>query len=136
MISIEAYRASNGRLYSKLRYFTNTQNVFSFHQKWECLHHFVILTFFIVVFANTKTCPFCIIHIGNSWCYLCKLGEIQAYWLSIHFLELKYKGHNLNFLKLKQLFIDGDTESNPGFTQNNCKSPVGTQRKLKCLKEQ
>ena len=39
---------------------------------------------------------------------------------SCHFIELNYRGHNLNFLKLKQLLIDGDIESNPGPTQNDC----------------
>ena len=43
---------------------------------------------------------------------------------SCHFLELNYRGYNLNFLKLKQLLVDGDVESNPGPTQNDCKSPV------------
>ena len=37
---------------------------------------------------------------------------------SCYFLELNYRGYNLNFLKLKQLLIDGDIESNPGPTQN------------------
>ena len=43
---------------------------------------------------------------------------------SCHFLELNCRGYNLNFLKLKHLLIDGDVESNPGPTQNDCKSPV------------
>ena len=34
-----------------------------------------------------------------------------------HFLELNYRGLNLNFLKLVQLLIDDDIESNPGPTQ-------------------
>ena len=48
-----------------------------------------------------------------------------------HFLELNYGGYNLNFLKLKQLLIDGDIESNPGPTQNDCKSSVGRPKKIK-----
>ena len=55
---------------------------------------------------------------------------------SCHFLELNYRGYNLNFLKVKQLLIDADIESNPGPTQNHCKSAVDAQTKLKCLKEQ
>ena len=51
-----------------------------------------------------------------------------------HFLELNYRGYNLNFLKLKQLLIDGDIESNPGPTQNDCKSPVGRPKKIKLFK--
>ena len=49
---------------------------------------------------------------------------------SCHFLELNYRGYNLNFLKLKQLLIDGDIESNPGPTQNDCKSSVGRPEKI------
>ena len=44
---------------------------------------------------------------------------------SCHSIELNYRGYNLNFLKLKQLLIDADIESNPGPTKNNCRSPVG-----------
>ena len=53
---------------------------------------------------------------------------------SCHFLELNYRGYNLNFLKLKQLLIDGDIESNPGPTQNDCKSSVGRPKKIKVFK--
>ena len=53
---------------------------------------------------------------------------------SYHFLELNYRGYNLDFLKLKQLFIDGDIESNPEPTQNNCKSPLGRPKKIKVFK--
>ena len=53
---------------------------------------------------------------------------------SCHFLELNYRGYNLNFLKLKQLLIDGDIELNPGPTQNDCKSPVGHPKKIKLFK--
>ena len=53
---------------------------------------------------------------------------------SCHFLELNYIGFNLNFLKLKQLLIDDEIESNPGPTQNDCKSPVGRPDKIKVFK--
>ena len=53
---------------------------------------------------------------------------------SCHFLELNYRGYNLDFLKLKQLLTDGDVESNPGPTQNDCKSPVGRPNKIKVFK--
>ena len=52
----------------------------------------------------------------------------------MYFLELNYRGYNRNFLKLKQLLIDGDIESNPGPTQNDCKSPVGRPKKIKLFK--
>ena len=51
-----------------------------------------------------------------------------------HFLELIYRGLNLDFLKLTQLLIDGDIESNLGRTQNDCKSPHGHPKKIKVFK--
>ena len=50
-------------------------------------------------------------------------------------LELNCRGYNLNFLKLKQLLVDGDIESNPGPLQNDCKSPIGCPKKIKALKQ-
>ena len=47
---------------------------------------------------------------------------------SCYFLQLNYRGYNL---KLKQLLIHGDIESNLGPTQNDCKSPVGRPKKIK-----
>ena len=51
-----------------------------------------------------------------------------------HFLELNYRGLNLNFLKLLQLLIDGDIESNPGPTQNDCKSLRVCPKKIRVFK--
>ena len=53
---------------------------------------------------------------------------------SSHFLDVTYRGLNLNFLRLAQLLTDGDLESNPGPTQNNCESPSGPPKKLKVFK--
>ena len=53
---------------------------------------------------------------------------------SCHFLELSCRGYNHNFLELKQLVIDGDIGSNPGPTQNDCKSSVGHPKKIKLFK--
>ena len=53
---------------------------------------------------------------------------------SCHFLELNCRGYNLNVLKLKQFVIAGDIESNPGPSQNHCKSPVGCPKKIKAFK--
>ena len=53
-----------------------------------------------------------------------------------HFLDLNWKGLNLNLLILGQLLTDGDIESNPGPTQNNYKSPGGCSKKIKkCQKK-
>ena len=51
-----------------------------------------------------------------------------------HILDLNYRGLNLNFLKLAQLLIDGNVNSNPGPTQNECKSPRGCPKKIKFFK--
>ena len=51
-----------------------------------------------------------------------------------HFLEYNYRELNLNFLKLAHLLIDGDVESNPGPTQNDCNSPRGRPKKIRVFK--
>ena len=48
---------------------------------------------------------------------------------SCHFLELNYRGYNLNFLKLKQLPIDGDVESIQDLHKMIVNLLLGTQRK-------
>ena len=53
---------------------------------------------------------------------------------SRHFLESAYRRHNLNFFKLKKLFNDVDTESNPWPAQNDCKSAVECPKKNKMFK--
>ena len=53
-----------------------------------------------------------------------------------HFLELNYQGLNLNFLKLVQLLIDDDIESNPGPTQMIVNLHVDVQKKKDYFKEQ
>ena len=49
-------------------------------------------------------------------------------------MELNCRGYSLNFLRVKQLLIDGDIASNPGLSQNDCKSPVGHPKKIKVFK--
>ena len=51
-----------------------------------------------------------------------------------HFLELIYRGLNPNLLKLAQLLIDGDVESNPWPTQNDFKFPRGRPNKIRVFK--
>ena len=66
--------------------------------------------------------------------FLCKLVKFKHIDSSCHFLDLNYRGLNLNFLTLKQLLIDGDIESNSGPAQNDCKSSVGCPKKIKMFK--
>ena len=53
-----------------------------------------------------------------------RLISIEAYCASI--------GRFYN--RLRQLLLDGDIESHPGSTQNDCKSPVGRPKKVKVFK--
>ena len=57
--------------------------------------------------------------------YLKSGGLKHSYCLS-HFLGLSYRGLSL--------LIDGDIASNPGPTQNDCKSPGGCPKKIKVFK--
>ena len=90
--------------------------------------------FFIVVFANTITCSFCIILLVTIDVFYINSVRLKYIDSSCHFLELNYRGYNLYFLKLKQLLINGEIESNPWPTQNDCKSPVGLPKKIKVFK--
>ena len=75
-----------------------------------------------------SVCFFCKICSGNIWCNLFEISGAQAYCL------LNYWGLNLNSLKLAQLLIDSDVESNPGPPQSYCKSPCGRLKKIKVFK--
>ena len=81
------------------------------------------------MFANIIACLFCIIYV-----FYVNTVTFKYINSSCCFLELNYRGCNLNFFKLKQLLIDGDIESNPGPTQNDCKSSVGRPKKIKVFK--
>ena len=52
----------------------------------------------------------------------------------VSFLDLNYRVLNLNFLRIAQLLIDGDAESNAGPTQNDYRSPCGRPKKMKVFK--
>ena len=41
-----------------------------------------------------------------------------------------FEGLNLNLSKRRQLLVDGDVESNPGPSQNYCKSPGSRPKKI------
>lgn len=78
-----------------------------------CFHHFIILNFFIVVFAkgNAFIAIFVLALFGVVYVKSVRFKHIDC---SCHFLELKYRGLNLDFLNLLQLLIDGDIKLNPG----------------------
>ena len=104
-----------------------------FHHMREYLHHFVILTFFIVVFANTLHAVFALFLLVTIDVVYVRSMKFKHVDFLCHFFELNYRGLNLNFLKLK-LLTDGGTESNPGPTQNDFKSPIGHLKKIKVFK--
>ena len=73
-----------------------------------------------------------LLHTVFALFILVKIGVVyvnSASFKHVHyfgdFLELNYNSLNLNFLKLKQLLIDGSIVSNRGPTKNDSESPVG-----------
>ena len=48
-----------------------------------------------------------------------------------YFLLSNYEGLNLNFIKKRQLPVDGDVESNSGPSRSYYKSPCGRPKKIK-----
>ena len=109
-----------------MRYFANARNVVLI----RCGNVQTILLFllFIVVFTNTVFALFVLVTIDVVHINSLILNHIDS---SCHFLGLNYRGLNLNFLKLKQLLICGDVESNLMPTQKDCKSSGGRPKKIK-----
>ena len=103
---------------------------FIFHQTQESRHCFDLLTFFIFVFANAIICFFAIFVFVTCDFVCLKSVRLKHRDCLSHFVDLNYRGLNLNFLRLAQLLIDGNVESNPGPTQNDCKSPHGRKKKI------
>ena len=117
MISIEAYRASIGRFYNRLKHCTNAQNVVSIRSGNVpiILLLLLFLLLYLPILLHAFFALFMLVTIDVVYVNTVRFKHIDS---SCHFLELNYRGYNLNFLKLKQLLIDGDIESNPGPTQN------------------
>ena len=68
----------------------------------------LFLLFSLLYFANTITCSFALFLLVTIDVVYINLVKFKHIGSSCHFLELNYRGFNLNFLKLKQLLIDGD----------------------------
>ena len=92
-----------------------------------------MLTFFVFLFGSTVIYAFFAIFVLVTFDVLClksvRLKHIDCF---SYFLESNYRGLNL---KLAQLLIYGDIESNLGSRQNDCKSPRGCPKKIKVFKE-
>ena len=82
----------------------------SCHQMCKCRHHFVILTFFVVVFCDTITCCFVLFILVTVEVAFLNYMRFKHIHFLCHFLELNYRGLNPTFLILKQLLIDGDID--------------------------
>ena len=133
MISIEAYHTSIGRFYNRLKHFTNAQNVVSIRigNGYIILLFLLLSLLYLPILLHAFFALFLLLTIDFVYVNTVRFKYNNS---SCHFLELNYGGYNLNFLKLKQLLIDGDIKSNPGPTQNDCKSLVGRPKKIKVFK--
>ena len=113
-----------GRFYNKLKQFANDKNVVSIGS--GNVHIILLFLLFSLLYLpillHVLFALFLLVIINVVYVNSVRFKHIDT---SCHFFELYYRGHNLNFLKLKQLLIDADIESNPGPTKNNCRSPVG-----------
>ena len=133
MISIEAYCVSIGRFYNILRQYTNVRNVVSIRSGnvYTILLFLLFSLLYLPILLHAFFALFLLVTIDVVYVNLVRFKHFDS---SCHFLELNCRGCNLNFLKLKQLLIDSDTESNPGPSQNDSKSPVGHPKKIKAFK--
>ena len=136
MISIEAYFTSIGRFYNRLRHFANAQNVVSIRSE----NVYIILLFllfsllYLSIILHVHFTLFRLVTVDVVYIKSVRFKHINS---SCHFLGLNYDltGYNLNVVRLKQLLIDVDIESNPGPTQTDCKFLVGRPKKIKVFKE-
>ena len=121
--------------YNRLRHFPNSQNVVSIRSRnvYTILLFLLFSLLYLPLLFHVLFALFILVTNDVVYVNLVILKHIEY---SYHFLELNYKGLNLNFLKLKQLLIDADMESNPGLLKMIANLQLDTQRKLKCLKEQ
>ena len=112
MISIEAYCVSISRFCNRLTHFANTQNVVSIRSG----NVYIILLFllfsmlYLPILLYALCALFLLVTIDVVYINSVRFKHIDS---SCLFLGLNYRGYNLNFLKLKQLLIDIDIESNP-----------------------
>lgn len=91
-----------------------------------------MLAFFVIVNAIYD---FFAIFVFVTFDYVC-LKSMRLKLNDSHYLDLNYRWLNLNFLRLMQLLIDGDAESNPVPTQNEWKSPDGHPKEIKVKEHQ
>ena len=123
MITIEAYCASIGRFYNRLKHFHNAQNVVSIRS--GNVHIILFLLFSLLYLPTLLHAFFALFMLVTIDIVYVNTVRFKHFDSSCHFLELNYRGYNLNFLILKQVLTDDDIESNPGPTQIDSKSPVG-----------
>ena len=125
MIFIEAYHASIGRFYNRLKHCTNAQNVVSI-RSGNVRIILLLLLFLLLYLPILLHVLFMLVTIDVGYVNAVRFKDIDS---SCHFLELNYRGYNLNFLKLKQLPIDGDVESIQDLHKMIVNLLLGTQRK-------
>ena len=109
MISVEAYCASIGRFYNRLRHFTNAQIIISITggNVYIILLFLLFSVFYLPILLLALFALFVLVTVDVVYINLMRFKHMDS---SCLFLELNDRGYNLNFLKLKQLLIDGDKE--------------------------
>ena len=111
MISIEAYRATIGKFYNRLRHFANAQNIVSIRigNVYIILLFLLLPLLYLPILSHALFVLFILVTIDVVYVNSVRFKHIDP---SFHFLELDYSGHNLNFVKLKQPLIHVDIELN------------------------
>ena len=109
MISIEAYCSTTDRG-------TSPMPKIKFPSEVEMFIPFLLfllfsLLYLLILLLHALFALFLLITIDFVYVNSVRFKHIDS---SCHFLELNCRVYNLNFLKLKQLLIDGDIESNSG----------------------
>ena len=134
MISVEAYHASIRRFCNRLKHLANAQNLVSIKSGYvyTILLFLLFSLLYLPILLPALSALFLLVTIDVV--YVKSVMRFKHINSSCHFLELNFKGYSFNFLKLKQLLIDGDIESNQGPSKNHCKSPVGCPKKIKAFK--
>ena len=120
------------RFYNRLRHFANAQDVVPIRSGnvYTILLFLLFSLLYLSILLRALFGLFLLVTINIVYINSVRFKRIDSPW---DFLELYCRGYNLYFLKLKQL-IDVDIESNPGPSQNECKSPVGYLKKMKAFK--
>ena len=121
MISTEAYHASIGRFYNRLRHFANAQNVVSVRSGivYIILLSLLFSLLYLPILLHALFALFMLETIGVVFVNSVRFKHID---FSCHFLELSYRKYNLSFLRSsvgcpKKIKMFKETAKNCDFTK-------------------